>query len=373
MTRVEEGATAGLGPPSAPDVLERALEMQRVLDLLDPAHLGEDHLEAQRQLAVLETRTMEAIRATGVNPNLLLDEAAWPAVPAWMGMRKQAIALHPIYRPQGLGVLGGTLHPEHLRRPLAGSLDAFTILEQQSGAAVARRIRERYDTFLTTEVTPQARWLLVAHVDARAIRWRAAASARLALEAARGWTGPVNLVSLACGAAGPVALLVDQLHAQGIDVASLTLVDKDPVALAAGRAVASQHLDPQVLRVELFDLIDTSTGAAYPLGALVPAGGAHMVEILGLFEYLPDFVAVNLLREVKAQLHPTGMVLLGNMLDVRPGQDSFTHVIQWPRLVQRSVTQVLELAFQAGYDLSRSTVAVPPAHDAVYSVLVLRQ
>jgi hypothetical protein len=155
-------------------------------------------------------------------------------------------------------------------------------------------------------------------------------------------------------------------------MSAMHLVDRDPVALAAGVAIAAKHFDSNRIQACLLDLVDVHNGRAAPLTPPFERHSAHLIDVLGLFEYLPDRTAVSLLREARRLLHPTGAVLVANMLDQRPQQDVFDHVVQWPRLVQRSVDQLLALIAEAGFDLGKTTVATAGPGEAVYAVAAIR-
>lgn len=60
------------------------------------------------------------------------------------------------------------------------------------------------------------------------------------------------------------------------------------------------------------------------------------------------------------------------MLDKRPEQDVFTHLIQWPPPVQRSVDELLHLIDADGFDLERATVATGSPDEAVYAVVAVQ-
>lgn len=346
----------------------------RVLELPDGGALAvPEQFEADLVLADLEAATMRALAAGHPNPGLLSDEAVMPGVSTWMAMRKLAIALHPLYEARtDLATLGAGLQLDELHRALPDGRSPFEAVASQYGDARAAQSEADYARFLLGPYTPSCRVLVQGSQDSRALRWRADAARFVALDHGARWTGPVSLISLACGAAGPVARIADGLAARGQVTAEVVLVDVDPVALAAGRAIAGRHVEDSVVGAHQLNLIDASTRTAAHLVPALGAGRAHLVDILGLFEYLPDRVAVDMLARVRPLLRPDGVIVVGNMIDVRPGQNMFAHVIRWPRLVQRSVPRLLAVAAAAGFGAGQVEVVVPPAHDAVYAVALLR-
>lgn len=151
-------------------------------------------------------------------------------------------------------------------------------------------------------------------------------------------------------------------------VLPVSLVDRDPIALAAANAVASTA--GVAAHAQVADLVNIRQGSAMDLRPLVGTG-VDIVEMLGLFEYLPDAIAVDLLRQARQILRPGGVVIVGNMLDKRPNQTFFQHVIRWPRLHQRSIDQVCRLVAAAGLDPTLGRCIVPSG-EGVYGVYALR-
>ncbi|MDP9444968.1 MAG: class I SAM-dependent methyltransferase family protein [Actinomycetota bacterium] len=348
---------------------------REVLDLPDPADVGADAPRYNKIVQALRATTMAAIAAGRPNPNVLLDPAVSPRTPAWMALRKHAIALHPLYSAPHMETWGAGLTVEELDEPLVpGGGNPFDLLALHIGPHRAVRVRDRYAALLSQPYDQDSRMSVGYMLDARAIRWRAQAATLLAREVARTWSGPesLTLISLACGAAGPVAQLADGLAADGHELEELHLVDRDPVALAAGRAIARQHVDSDKVRVTLLDLVDITDGTATELEPHLGRQRAHVVDILGLFEYLPDNTAVDLLRQARELVRAEGVVLLANMLDDRPQQDFFEHVVQWPALVQRSVDDLDRLLTEAGFDLLRAKTVTASRDEAVYAVCAAR-
>jgi SAM-dependent methyltransferase len=343
-----------------------------VLALEDPAALAPaDRLRAEEYLSVLAKVTAAALDAGLPNPDILLDADVRPTCAAWMQLRKHAIALHPLYRAPLLNDLGGGLNMADLESELPGLGKPFELLAGLIGPQKAERVQGRYAQFLGAPFDDEIRLLMQGTLDSAAIRWRAAAAAELARQHACRWSSAVRLTSLACGAAAPVAQLADQLRAQGQDVDRLTLVDRDPVALAAGRAIAAAHVGAEHVVAEMIDLVDLSTFAASNLAGPLGTASAHLVDVLGLFEYLPDVIAVDLLRKIRPILTPDGAIVLANMLTPRPQQFMFEHVIQWPALVQRSLDDLRHLFDEAGFAADQVRLVVPPPAEAIYAVALL--
>lgn len=341
-----------------------------IMPISDPHALSSDDQEvADKILDGALHETMGCLAAGKANPNVLLDEVRYPAIPTWMSVRKLAIALLPIYRPTSTKFLGSGLTIDDLLSPFPWGRTPQEEMIAAVGSERASRIFHRYCTFLTTQRMRIIQMCLQGHRDARAIRTRAIAATELILERSSRWQDPTRIASLACGAAHPVARMSEELKDRGIQVASVSLLDRDPLALAAGRSVMTQEAPDLPLNIFLTDLLDLEQLRAVDLRPQLGTASQQVVEMLGLFEYLPDMMAVDLLRRVREVLAPGALVVFANMLQPRPGQDSFEHVIQWPALFQRSIPELADIVLSAGYPMEQLTVVVPD--DFVYQVALI--
>lgn len=77
------------------------------LEYTDPAYLASDDEHFQPRMERLREQTREALAAGLSNPNVLLNDELLPGGAPWMGLRKHAIALHPLYCAPHLETLGG--------------------------------------------------------------------------------------------------------------------------------------------------------------------------------------------------------------------------------------------------------------------------
>jgi SAM-dependent methyltransferase len=164
--------------------------------------------------------------------------------------------------------------------------------------------------------------------------------------------------------------MIEDLESSGCEVGEVLLVDHDPMALATACGFAeSAGLDGRTTPL-LEDLTASDSTRARDLEELVRPGSIDLVDLLGLFEYFPDELAVDLLGRVRQVLRPGGLVVFGNMLSVRPQQIFFTHVSLWPPLFQRSLTQLLELVERAGFGRDGLELVVPA--EGVYATVAAR-
>lgn len=266
-------------------------------------------------------------------------------------------------------------------------------------------------------------------VDSRAVHTRAVTAANsirrhFAKRKANGDNRPIVGTSLACGAAGPMYATASDLEADGHVVERIIAVDQDPMALATAVSYGEHVGVAGKLEVQLRDLIRDK------LTDYIKPHSVSFVDLLGFFEYLPDRVtlrglarmvldnankqepqthdsqertagpsfrerlksvalnglrkyaerpdrenaphykaAADILRSAREIVEPGGIIVFGNMLNERPDQEFFNTV--WPELHQRSVSEVLQIIADAGFD-PKTDVSVEIPDDGVYAVYTLR-
>jgi hypothetical protein len=132
----------------------------------------------------------------------------------------------------------------------------------------------------------------------------------------------------------------------------------------------SLHQEEATVSPSCADLFDRRRRRAIDLVELMDRP-PDLIEMLGLFEYLPDRLAVDFLVRCRDAITRGGAVILANMLPDRPQQTFFQHLVQWPRLRRRSVADLRRLVASAGWPLERLRIVVPARED-VYQVALLR-
>lgn len=297
-----------------------------------------------------------------------------PAMQKWVPLTKRAIALHPLYRASVAKTLGDGIDEAAYDRPLFPSSDVEGRIVMKSAKEIlfqerpekAPKILGSYLDFIGTPIDEVSRAFYMGSKDAEGVRTRAIAAMDIAKEHILkdpSISGRNDLVSasLACGAAGPVYDLVKELRQQGNDFSRAILVDKDEMALASAAALAEEANVDEIVDIQRRDLLGE------PLTDYIEPNSVDIVDLLGLFEYLPSDFGVMLLEKVKEIVRPGGLIIFGNMLDKRPQQRLFTDVAKWPPLEQRSVSEVLSIIEKAGLDLSQTVVRIP-AREGVYAV-----
>jgi hypothetical protein len=339
----------------------------------DPAGLGEaEQVAVDAEIAVLEHETRAALASGEPNPNLLFDDRRWPGVETWLSMRTRAIALHPLHAGAQVAMLGDGLSSEAFDAVEIDGTTARVLARRMQGESAADALADRYRAFIETRVSAPLRGLLAGSADGRAIRTRAEAATRLIVEhaanekARRG----LHVVSLACGAAEPIARVTGALTDAGVGIDAFRLIDSDPFALGAAVQVMSLHQEEATVSPSCADLFDRRRRRAIDLVELMDRP-PDLIEMLGLFEYLPDRLAVDFLVRCRDAITRGGAVILANMLPDRPQQTFFQHLVQWPRLRRRSVADLRRLVASAGWPLERLRIVVPARED-VYQVALLR-
>lgn len=148
-----------------------------------------------------------------------------------------------------------------------------------------------------------------------------------------------KVIDLACG---PCRLERDLFDAGRIADAQLTVVDQDPEALAYARRV----LGPHAAMVNFIQANAIQMARAHAVPAAM--AGASFTVSLGLFDYLPRGIAVNLLRALRAGTAPGGELLVGNFARGNPTRTFMEWTADWV-LIHRSDEEFLQLFLDAGF------------------------
>jgi SAM-dependent methyltransferase len=318
--------------------MTNGLTLQRIA-VADAYASPTGRIELDAEISELTLLAEQHNRAAGgpaldfTNPAVaqLFDPARRPALTHWRQHHvPTAAALVPLQRPDRRVLADGTPFSPHDDDWYRHSLDAIGI---RSRAAIMGDVLQRS----------------VAASGKRTHRW----------------------LSLACGASIPVFETAQALRADGHDV-EITLADFDGNALELARELAAEYD-----LVDCVELVRMNVLNADRLAAFEPAS-YEVIDILGLFEYLPDadrvrerrvtLGAVGLLRAARRLLAPGGTLVFANMLDSHPRLAFLLNVIQWPHLQPRSADEVEALMRAAGLPADRSSAFV--AEDGVYAVYV---
>ncbi len=229
-------ALPGSGATARPLHLEGPpIEM---VTLADPEALAvQEQFVADGLVAELEAQARRAQRS-GYEGCSGLDHAErYPGLPQWLALRGSAFALHALYRPSQAERLAHGFAYSDFLRPLFHDESAVDTLRALLGPERAQRVVERHRVFCETPMSDEARLLMGGAVDARAIRQRALIAARSVAAMRSRWVGGARIAAVGAGTGDAVAQI-----AAGLDAPALTLVDRDPMALAAASVVARERV-----------------------------------------------------------------------------------------------------------------------------------
>ena len=150
----------------------------------------------------------------------------------------------------------------------------------------------------------------------------------------------IRIVSLACGSAEAILEMAAEYKVKGVMVKTM-LVDINPVALEYAKKIAE--------RLGVLDRVMLVEGNAISFSRLVRRYNfkPHIVEMLGLMDYLNDQVAALVCKQAQKVLETGGVFLTCNIL---PNIEMWfvKHVINW-EMIHRSVPSLFILMKQVGF------------------------
>jgi extracellular factor (EF) 3-hydroxypalmitic acid methyl ester biosynthesis protein len=170
---------------------------------------------------------------------------------------------------------------------------------------------------------------------ARAVRNRRVYVAETVRHLVTHWP-PGQEVAICSLGSGPARELVDLLRQPTETGIHATCIDMDPDALAYAQA---QACVAGVLN--RFSFVQGNVVQMARGDKQLP-GKQHVIYSMGLFDYLPDRVAVAVLNWAYAQLHSGGTLLVGNVDTANPTRAYMDHLLDW-RLIHRSADQLRQL------------------------------
>jgi len=135
----------------------------------------------------------------------------------------------------------------------------------------------------------------------------------------------INILSLACGSAYAVLRIAKECKDAGIPVQCL-LVDWDRTAIYAARNVAKELGIEDLVEVRVGDVVE---GAE----SLILDHDAHVVEMVGLWDYLDRVTIRNLTREITHALEVvtggTNATFIAGNVNPNPHSVFLRHVVGW--------------------------------------------
>ncbi len=230
----------------------------------------------------------------------------------------------------------------HARTKPRGYAGDFEMLEKIcAGFLCNHPLGNAFDRFFQSQVAPQAvrnRTQLTADAIVRFLRDRDG--------------GPVHVASVGSGPAIDVRGALDRLSADERREVRVTLMDLDSAALDHARLQIEPFLDGgrlRCVRENLFRIPQKDK-------AREELGDVDFLVCSGLFDYLDDQAAVEMLSTFWHHLAPAGMLLGFNFGPENTSRDYMEWIGNW-YLTYRDRNEMLRLAAQADLAAGRVTVA----------------
>jgi SAM-dependent methyltransferase len=163
-------------------------------------------------------------------------------------------------------------------------------------------------------------------------------------------TEPVRILALAAGPAIELRRLLEELS-EVRRPTHLILLDQDPSAHESAhqhltRILLERHhgllpITVQCLHFSVRQLLKPATPEEESVRRTL--GNLDLVYSAGLYDYLPDLVAMRLTRLLYGHLRPGGRLLMGNLTETPDSTWMLDYVLGWP-LLYRTDESMLRLA-----------------------------
>jgi SAM-dependent methyltransferase len=350
---------ASFGPAPTTRPLHIAGPPIDMVTISDPEALPmHEQSVADGLVAELEAQARRAERSGYEGCRGLAHPERYPSMAQWLALRGSALALHSLHRPSQAQRLARGFDFDAFLRPLFDGESAVDVLRALLGPERAAAVIERHRVFCETPMSDEARLLMAGAIDPRAIRQRALIAAHTLVARRDRWSVGPRIAAVGAGTADAIAEL-----AATLDASSLTLVDRDPMALAAARVVTDERAPGMTVHAAL-----ARQGNVAELAA---SGRFDVVDLAGgVLDALPDGAVVELLRTARRALRPGGVVVAATMLDRRPQQTLLDRVLRWPAVIQRPASELARLVDAAGFPARQVSLAIG-ATAPVYAIATI--
>lgn len=238
-----------------------------------------------------------------------------PAVRSWAAYMPGAFATQPVHNPDTARLQDGTKLDYITKNLFRHSVDATGL--RSRAYAMAWYVRH------TAPATHTLRWLSLA-----------SGTGRQTLDAA--------------------SLLRKRAH--------LTLTDIDSEALAVAAKLAHDY--ERTVRSVVTVLLDATDKQA--VRKIMSKTTPDVIDAMGLFEYLSDEQAVELIRTVITAAQPKACFVFSNMRPTHPELQLHKRGVGWPGVIVRETDQVVALLQRAGVTGKSIDIVLPD--DNVYAV-----
>lgn len=148
----------------------------------------------------------------------------------------------------------------------------------------------------------------------------------------------VRIISLACGSAQPVIEVMAELKTRGI-LAKTVLLDMDQSALDHAAKLASVY--------GVLAQVKTIKAIVCQVAKVAKNFKPHVIEMVGLMDYLDEKQAVRLLSKIRQLLEPNGIFITCNICP-NVEQAFLKWVVDW-NMIYRTARQLSEIVEAAGF------------------------
>jgi hypothetical protein len=214
-------------------------------------------------------------------------------------------------------------------------------------------------------------------VDAIGIRSRARIYTQRMVELSQTIDGPMIVMSVGSGAAVPNIDATKRIEDELGHSVFWRFFDIDPRALGFAHTLISeaQFKQSSVDYGEVTEDPETGErqfhGRSFVRAYKEASESVHVVDALGLWEYLDEETAVKFAKHLYDKVKPGGMMIVSNMLKGRPQQEFNLRGVGWPSLYLRDETDLLRILEKAGIDSKNVTMSF--SEDGVYVVMEIHK
>jgi len=150
--------------------------------------------------------------------------------------------------------------------------------------------------------------------------------------------GEVRIISLACGSAEAIIKVIAEYKAKGVIVRAL-LVDRDETALEYAKNLA--------IACGVIDRVETRKDSVSRVIQISEGFRPHIIEMLGLLDYIQQDKAIRLAEKIKQSLEPNGLFLTCNIKN-NPEKMFLLTVIDW-WMIYRTPQELADVAMKSGF------------------------
>jgi len=149
--------------------------------------------------------------------------------------------------------------------------------------------------------------------------------------------GQMRILCLACGSAQAVIESVAKFPRKDVKV---LLVDIDPEALEYARNLAQKH--------GVLDRFEFQQRNAMMVAKIAKDFKPHLVEMLGLLDYIPKELAISLVDRIRKSLEPDGAFITCN-IHPNPEIPIVKYILNW-EMIYRTKQEIVDIIKGGGFD-----------------------